>query len=118
MALLLLALAPLTLALAQPSHDVRVPRNRADRGRTGVPVPTRRVHNRQLWVGDLAAPCGQPVKLRHPQPVQDDLREPLGRVGVVGLDRLRSDQDRLHVGHIDIASHRASLLPRAQQLSE
>lgn len=28
-ALLLLALVPLTLALAQPSHDVRVPRNRA-----------------------------------------------------------------------------------------
>ncbi|GAC1410035.1 MAG: VWA domain-containing protein [Mycobacterium sp.] len=29
MALLLLALVPLTIALAQPSHDIRVPRNRA-----------------------------------------------------------------------------------------
>ena len=29
MALLIVALVPLTIALAQPSHDVRVPRNRA-----------------------------------------------------------------------------------------
>lgn len=104
MALMLLALLPLTLALAQPSKDVRVPRNRAvimlvidvsaSMGATDVP-PTRldaarkaaKDFARQVTPGvnlGLIAFSGSPTVLVSPSPQHN--------LTVDALDKLHTDQ--------------------------
>ncbi len=104
MALMLLALLPLTLALAQPSKDVRVPRNRAvimlvidvsaSMGATDVP-PTRldaarraaQQFARQVTPGvnlGLIAFSASPIVLVSPSPQHN--------LTVDALDKLHTDQ--------------------------